>query len=98
MDLQKTDEYLRAHWPAVLLMALIVIPGTATAVSFFRPGFDIENRLRAIEGRIQALDRLYRVARDDENRLLDEDIERLFNKSSETAAVSSAPGTPKDNP
>jgi len=37
MDLEKADEYMRAHWPAVLLMLIIVIPGTAGVITFFRP-------------------------------------------------------------
>jgi hypothetical protein len=37
MDLQDAEQYMRAHWPAVLLMAVIVVPGTAGVVTFFRP-------------------------------------------------------------
>ena len=37
MELEKAEEYMRAHWPAVLLMVFIVVPGTAGVVTFFRP-------------------------------------------------------------
>ena len=37
MDWQTTEDYLRAHWPAALLMAVVVIPATVTVVLFFHP-------------------------------------------------------------
>ena len=109
MDFQKTDEYVRAHWPAALLMATIVVPATLAVNSFFYPTaangpvqkpadyathaqlVDIEKRLGELHSRINVLDRLYRVQRDDENRSTEEDLAQLYTKSRETAAVPTAP-------
>src|SRR5262245_59192197 len=48
MDFQVTDDYLRAHWPAALLMAIVVIPATVVVVLFFHPsgsdGSDLQTR------------------------------------------------------
>jgi hypothetical protein len=102
MDFQKVDEYLRAHWPAVLLMAVVVIPGTAGVVTFLHPNsangssqqdaklLTIETRLHEITARIDALDKFYRWSRDDQNRVSEEDWSTLGNHSNPTASIPSA--------
>jgi hypothetical protein len=112
MDFQKTDEYLRAHWPAALLMATVVIPVTLAVNSYFFPSaangprpaddsthaqlLDIEKRLGELHTRINVLDRLYRVWRDDENRSTEQDLAQLYTKSREAAAVPTS--APKGKP
>ena len=103
MDFQNADDYVRAHGPAVLLMAIVVIPSTVAVVSFFRPEsdgklHDVETRMEELDRRVLVLDRWYQEVRGDENRWVREDAHKVYYESDKKAAIPSAIDGAKGKP
>jgi len=96
MDFSKTDEYVREHWPAALLMAIVVIPASLAAGAYFRQPpasaptdtkiSDLTERLEKVNKQVQNLFTLYRGFAENRGRYSDEDIARLYTRSDPDAA------------
>jgi hypothetical protein len=111
MDFQKSDEYIRAHWPAVVLMLFVVVPATVGIVTFLRPSagssqqdpyqaklLDLEARIHQLSVQIETIDKFFRLSRDDENRIPVEAWATLGTRSSPTAYTPGIPGAAKGKP
>ena len=100
MDFSKTDTYLREHWPAVLLMAFVVIPATWGAGEYFRqlPAdrladakiADLEESLKKVNSKVETLFTLYSRLGESGSRFTPDDIARLYTQSDTSAAIANA--------
>lgn len=66
MDFQKVDEFIRKHWPAALIVAIIITPAVwAIATAHFSERITaLELKVRELSERVAVLDQLAKRSRE----------------------------------